>query len=237
MAATVIGALIAAFAVRGVISKAIILLWLTAVLLVSWVRILLVRHYPRQATSYQGTRQWQQWNLITLGLSGSVWGAASWLLFPAASLPHQFFLLVLLCGILAGSVLAFSIRTSAFLAFSVSIVLPLCLRLLTLHAEVHVTMGISALLFWFLSYFMARNFKRTRLQLMELKEDLADRVARRTADLETANRLLREENEQRMQMEERLRQEKSHWKRSPAIWAPDWPSFQVTSAFCGPTGY
>ncbi|MDA8137547.1 MAG: response regulator [Desulfobacteraceae bacterium] len=206
-ASTVIAA-ITIFLLRHTISPALLTGWFIAIMAVSALRLLLILRFPRPSPTLAQSRAWSRCNDMTLLLSGCLWGAASWLLFPLESEVHQFFLVVALCGMVAGAAMAFAVMIRAFVCFSVPAIVPLIIRLVTIPDEVHFSMGFIAVLFWLLSYLIAANYRRARMNLLSLKEDLADRVAERTLNLEKLNVRLRAENRHRKRMEEILRQER-----------------------------
>lgn len=196
------------YLLRNIIDRTILSGWIAALLLVSLLRVLLILYYFRSSFSPQKAVRWGRWNMLLLGLSGVIWGASAWLLYPHESVTHQFFLVLSIGGMVAGAAMAFAVMIRAFLIFSIPAILLLFVRLITVPGEVHISMGIIALLFWALSFMIAVNYKRARIRLMNLKEELSERVAQRTSDLEKLNTRLRTENRQRIRMEERLRQER-----------------------------
>jgi two-component system, cell cycle sensor histidine kinase and response regulator CckA len=206
--ATVVNAFFLAYLLRNHISPATLAGWLAAVILTSSARTLLVYYFPRQNLSFEGAQRWARWNIASLGLSGILWGAGAWLLFPTESVLHQVFLIVVLCGMVAGAAMAFAAMLRAFFAFSIPALLPLFLRLVTIPGEVHFFMSLMTVFFWGLSFLIAGNYRQTRLKLLQLKDNLADRVAQRTAELEMANTQLKAENSHRLRMEDQLRQER-----------------------------
>jgi PAS domain S-box-containing protein len=208
VAATVVNAFFLAYLLRNHIAPPTLAGWLAAIILASSARTLLVYYFPRQSLSFEGSRRWARWNIASIGLSGILWGAGAWLLFPTESVIHQVFLIVVLCGMVAGAAMAFAAMLRAFLAFSIPALLPLFLRLVTIPGEVHFFMSLMTVFFWGLSFLIAGNYRQTRLKLLQLKDNLADRVAQRTAELEMANTRLKAENSDRLRMEDQLRQER-----------------------------
>ena len=151
--------------------------------------------------------------------SGVFWGTSAWLLFPLQSAAHQFFLVVILCGMLAGASIAFAISNQAFMIFSTPVMLALTTRLASLPDELHLSMAFIALLFWSLCYLIARNLRRSRMQLIEMQELLSERVTQRTAALKAANIRLQAEHSQRAQMEETLQRERDRLAESQKLQA------------------
>lgn len=208
IAATVVIAAVLIFLLRDTVPAGVLTGWSVAIALVSGLRFLVVLKYPRTDTVYEHALAWSRWNNYTLAFSGIVWGASAWMLFPVDSVMHQFFLAVSLCGMVAGSAMAFAVIEKSFFCYSIPALSPLFLRLITLPGEIYLSMGIFVLLFWGLSYWIVVNYKQARMNLLELKQDLSDRVAERTMNLEKLNNRLRAENRHRHRMEERLRRER-----------------------------
>jgi len=204
---TIISALILVFLLRNLIDTAILTGWLAAIFMVSLLRILLVFLYLRKSAPENAPR-WRRWNIFIVGVAGLIWGSSAWLLFPETSAIHQFLLAFLLYGTASAAALGFAVMVRAFLAFSVPMMVPLFLRLVTLPGEEYLLMALTTVIFWVFSFMICGNQQRIRLNLLHLKEDLADRVTQRTAALAKANEMLRSENGQRIQMEEGLRQER-----------------------------
>ncbi|MBI5063370.1 MAG: hypothetical protein HZB87_07905 [Desulfatitalea sp.] len=207
---SVVNAFFLVYLLRDQIPRTLLASWLASAILLSSTRALLAYYFPRHRFSFNGARRWARWNITSLALSGVLWGVGTWLLFPIHSALHQVFLIVVICGLVAGAAMAFAAMLRAFFAFSIPTVLALCLRLLTMPeaGEVHFFMSLTTLLFWGLSFLIARNYRQTRMKLLQMKDNLADRVALRTAELEKTNARLKGENRHRIRMEEQLRQER-----------------------------
>jgi PAS domain S-box-containing protein len=208
--ASVVNAFFLVYLLRDQIPRTLPAAWLSSGVLLASIRALLVYYFPLRRLSFDGARRWARWNIASLALSGILWGAGAWLLFPIQSALHQAFLVVVICGLVAGAAMAFAAMLRAFFAFSIPTTVALCLRLLTLPeaGEVHSCMSLTILLFWGLSFLIARNYRQTRMKLLQMQSNLADRVAQRTAELEKTNARLKAENRHRIRMEEQLRQER-----------------------------
>lgn len=205
IAATAVNSVIVAYIMRHQIDRFIVTGWLIAIMAATILRLTIFIGFQRKPAADNHVILWGRWNIGTLFVSGLLWGVTPWTLFPPESIAHQFFLVVVLCGMVAGASFAFATLNKAFLAFSVPTILPLFIRLITIPDEMHLLMAVMTVVSWSLCYLIARNIRRTRMKLLLLREDLADRVARRTADLKEANARLKAENEQRIEMEEQLR--------------------------------
>jgi len=79
--------------------------------------------------------------------AGIVWGIGSIWLFPEHDPQHQMFLIFILAGLTAGGMIAYSADYASSLLFSISVLTPLAIRLLTGEDKSLVAMGFAALLY------------------------------------------------------------------------------------------
>ncbi len=79
--------------------------------------------------------------------TGIVWGLSSLLLFPAADIPHQSFLLFAIAGMTAGAVTSLSIDLVSSLVFIIPALVPIIARMITEGEEIPVTMGAMGTLY------------------------------------------------------------------------------------------
>ena len=85
----------------------------------SLIRTVLIWRYFRDPQRREQDSLLGTLNIASLGLSGIAWGAASAMIFPAGSIPHQFFLSIVICGMVAGASMAFGVMMRAFLIFTI----------------------------------------------------------------------------------------------------------------------
>ena len=204
-------AAILAYLFRDLIAPPMLAAWFGLALGSSLIRTVLIWRYFRDPNAGNRTAYWGTLNIASLGLSGIAWGAASAMIFPAGSIPHQFFLSIVICGMVAGASMAFGVMMRAFLIFTIPTMVVFIVRLVIEQSDMHLLLSVLGTIYWALSILIAINIRKTRLQLLKLKEDLADRVKRRTAELETANLRLKSEikdriaaQEQRLQLSAKL---------------------------------
>jgi len=213
-----------------------ILGWCLYTLLISGARFTLGRLYWRRGRSSAGTApsgpetaRWGTAFAIGAGLAGAGWGAVGVLLYPAAHLEHQVFLVFILGGMMLGSVSVLAPRLDAFLAFILPTGLVPVVRLLAQgHAqqdEAHLAMGVLAFLFTIATLLTTRRIHLTIVSSLNLQfenQDLVEdlqaakshaealnerlevRVQERTAELRRSTEQLRAEIAQREQIEEEL---------------------------------
>jgi len=104
----------------------------------------------------------------------------------------------------AGAVGVFSPILSVFLAFTVPALVPITVRFFLIGDALHLGMGAMTCLFGLLTFTTARRISAANRELIILKETFADQLEERTSELESTNRQLRHEIEERRQVEQAL---------------------------------
>jgi signal transduction histidine kinase/ActR/RegA family two-component response regulator len=198
---------------RNIIDREILRNWLSAIIILSILRAIMLYLFNRRSPAAERLHVWKWLNIAGLAASGIIWGSSVIFLFPQESTEHIFFLAAVLSSMVAGAAMAFSIIMIAFLSYSIPCLLPLIVRLLMMPGELPLTMAVLAVVYLTFSIFIATNIRRTRMELLYLQEDLAQRVVHRTADLQEANRRLKDEineralaEQQRQRLSEQLEQ-------------------------------
>ena len=238
--ASLINSLILSFVLWGIIAEYKIILWFFSVLTIFLIHLLLHHKYQRP-TSNPGKITRQRNNiLISMAVTGIIWGSAGVFLFPSASIAHQSFIAFVLGGMVAGSVGAFSVFKSAFIAFSVPSLLPIIIMLLKTNDQMHYAMGAMIGLFWFIMFITvgrlnkevtrSLNLKHENLDLIsDLENEINERknaeqkllrrnqqieeiVQYRTSDLQKANKKLTTEIEERKQVEKALYESREKYR-------------------------
>src|ERR1700749_3271092 len=163
--------------------------------------------------------------MVGVALAGIGWGAAGILLYPAAHLTNQVFLVFVLGGMMLGASSVLAPRPEAFLTFLIPVGLIPAARFFLEGDETHVAMGLLASLFTLATlmttgrlYRMVDSSLRLQFENHHLVEDLRTanretaalnqalelRVAERTAELLHSTEQLRSEIIHREQAEEEL---------------------------------
>jgi two-component system cell cycle sensor histidine kinase/response regulator CckA len=209
----------------SIVSHPVLFGWLLYVLLVSVARFLLVRRFGATSPSDAATDRWSRAFAVGAGLAGAGWGAAAFLLFPDTHLLNQVFLVFVLGGMMLGGASLLAPRPEAFLAFLVPTGLFPALRFLATGDQEHVAMGFLAGVFtlatlhttWrffrtiesslsvrFENSHLVAELQRANSETATLNQELEQRIAARTAQLQQSTERLRTEIHQREQMEEEL---------------------------------
>jgi two-component system sensor histidine kinase/response regulator len=206
LVATVVNAFVMAVILREVIPFGFLVSWVSATVVVALLRYILLSKYRRSSVKVDEAHRWGTWFLITLGLSGAVWGSAGIFLFPLSSIAHQAFIAFVLAGMVAGTVGAFSSMTQAFPVFCLPALIPVIIRFLAIGDEIHFAMGGMIVLFTLLMFLIAKRVSTANTEWVGLKENLSSAVEDRTIELRKANKKLNEKIEERKQAEEMLKE-------------------------------
>jgi diguanylate cyclase (GGDEF)-like protein/PAS domain S-box-containing protein len=141
-------AVVLAILQQQVISQAVIAVWLAAVVLIALARVVLVVGYIRNpsddfSTTQDRARKFRAGLLI----AGIVWGSAGFLLFPDNEPQYQMFLIFMLAGMTAGSVVSYSADLVSGVGFSVTTLVPIIFRLFIGGSGLSVAMGFATLVY------------------------------------------------------------------------------------------
>jgi diguanylate cyclase (GGDEF)-like protein/PAS domain S-box-containing protein len=143
-------AVILAFMQRDVTAKSILIYWLSAVIFVSLVRAILI-HKNKHADADANANTTNHDHLIRFRfgvlVAGLVWGSAGIIMFPADDLQHQLFLIFMLAGLSAGSVISYSADLVSAIVYSLSVITPILVRLMLLGNSFSLAMSISVMLY------------------------------------------------------------------------------------------
>jgi len=197
VAGSLINSIILVVVLWGVVNGTHLLLWMLCVMLISIIRMNLQHKYKKIDKNQLVVNKWKNVYLITLAISGLIWGSAAVALFPPASIGHQSFIAFVLGGMVAGSVGVFSVVLTAFLAFSLPALLPITLRFFLTGGQIHLAMGTMISLFWLIMFMTARRLHKDILDYFSLKYENKDLISELEAEVDirkTAESELKKKN-------------------------------------------
>ena len=145
--ASVLLAMILAYMQREVIASSTLLIWCALMVLASLVRATIVIAYQRYPANDDAAHARLIRFRVGVLVAGVVWGSAGFLLFPAEHSHYQMLLILMLAGMTAGGVVSFSADLLSAILFSVSLIVPLMLRLFATGDSVSAAMGLAVMLY------------------------------------------------------------------------------------------
>ncbi len=88
--------------------------WYGLLLLVTVARYFLTQNYQQSVSGKPRAQNWEMLFLLGASAAGFVWGLSIIILFPHQSVAHQFFIALVLAGMVGGSVAVFSARKTVY---------------------------------------------------------------------------------------------------------------------------
>jgi len=176
----------------------LLLAWISAMAVVTGVRLALVLAYRRATDRVDRAERWLRRFAAGVVVTGALWGVAGTVLFPAHSHVHQMFLLIVLAGMAAGAVPFLSSVFRVYAAYVLPMLAPLAVDLWLQPGAVFRYIAAMVLLYLLLLLISARRIAANLGESTDLRFE-------RTAlaeELEQANARLWAEAEQRRQAEQ-----------------------------------
>lgn len=170
--------------------------WYGLFLIVTFLRILLVNRFLKAKSFQAHLTKWS--NLFILGvlLSGIIWGLVGTpLLFPQ-DVEQQALIMIILAGVCAGSVPAFSAIRCAGLVFLIPALLPLIITFIVTQTFIHLLLVITLtafLLYLILLSFRAHQMIKNSLQLQFENDSLIIDLSDAKNRLELMNKSLKQD--------------------------------------------
>ena len=225
---SIVSAVIVALVVWDVAPHPWPALWLTAIAVVTLVRIGSWWQYQRHPAPGGATPRWARLLVVSATANGVVWGTAGIVFFTPDNALYQVFLAFVIGGMGAGAATASSTYLPAFYAFLVPSITPLIARLMLEGESVPVAMSLLLALFGGAMALLARTLNRTikdtlllRLEkelLLEQRasheQTLEQEIADRTSELRRVNEDLQAEIAERRQTEDELRETQEQIQRA-----------------------
>jgi two-component system, cell cycle sensor histidine kinase and response regulator CckA len=206
---TLINACALTFLLWRQVDTRLLSVWLAAVVLICALRaVLIYRFYYSQPIYVHEAPRWSRWNMISLGVTGLLWGATMLVIFPAHSVAHQLCGAFILAGIVTGAACHYAGVSMASKVFGLAPLVALISRFLFYADPIHRVLAGLAVLYLVFIFLASTRLARIRRWLLSAQIELADRVAERNKALEGANMALKNEVQERRKFEVQLRQER-----------------------------
>jgi len=134
-----------------------LILWFVATLLLAAFRLVIHMKFNAVRNEEFDFALWKRVFLVTVAVSGALWGLAALLIFPVNSLSNQVFLIFVIGGLAIGVGVPYSSIRHGAMAFALPSFLPFLLRIILIGDPLHYGMAAILLVLFFSSYLSARN--------------------------------------------------------------------------------
>ncbi|XOV78002.1 MAG: ATP-binding protein [Aestuariibacter sp.] len=152
--ATVINSAVLFFVLNAVIPENPLLIWMTVLYVLCFVRWLLGMRYNRLDTKGREDLKWYRFFTIGACFSGLVWGSAAIWLYPAEGIANQIFFTFVLGGMAAGSLTSLAYERIVSIVFLTLLMVPLVVRVVISQEQLSVVMGLM-LAYFLLNFLVA----------------------------------------------------------------------------------
>lgn len=209
------------FLLHRAVPPALLSGWAASITAAYLARYLLIRRYRRTAVAKKSNPgYWRRVHLTATAVTGAMWGAGGVVLFPEQAIPHQAILLLAIGGLSAAVTVPSASLRWVGPTFSLSAIVPFGLALIANGDPVAVSTGVLALVYvsiLVVAQLHANDVTTSGLRLGLENAELAERYRRSTERLETMNRDLITEVEERRSAERRLRESEQKLRRAQRI--------------------
>lgn len=174
--ASLINAAVLGWVQSPLISIEVIAAWLGAIALLSAWRFAGYFQYTRNPPRATAHARWTTRFFVEVLLSGALWGAAAFLLYPHDNPMHQMFLIFVLAGMGAGAVTTLSAMWSTALAYLIPALVPLIGKLVIEGTAISLPLSLMATLFLILISISALRARNNLLELLRARHAQAQAV-------------------------------------------------------------
>jgi diguanylate cyclase (GGDEF)-like protein/PAS domain S-box-containing protein len=172
--------LLLVFAERNISNPKIILVWFTALLLVSLIRIVLISTYQRTTDSNEVITRVRLKNMrIGTFLSGIIWGSIGVLLFSSNNFDHLIFLIFILTGLTAGNTVSNASDLPSSIGFSILALSPITVYLFLDKTTISTNMGMALALYFGFMVVISRfiNANMIKSTILQHKAEASEKEA------------------------------------------------------------
>ncbi len=206
--ATVFNALLLAYAVREHVASTGMALWVGLMLTVTLCRAFLVWRYRQASPAERADPCWERYYVAGAAVGGAGWGAASVLIFPTDSLPHQAFLLIIFAGMVAGAAIVLNAVRRAFLWYAGLMLIPIVIRIAQIGQELSLFLTLGGGIFLVFVAVTNSNLHAITMASLKLRHQnrhLVDWLSAEKSEQERLNAELKVEVVERQAAQDALR--------------------------------
>lgn len=174
-----------------VIQKQVLLGWAACMVVNQLWRLFLLHRFNHRLPEQRTTSSWATLWATGAGISGMLWGAASFLLFVPGSPVHQAFLMALVVSVTSAGLLLVGVHLQSFYAFMLPAAGPLVVRNLIAATPDSLTLALIAFVSSLALFSFGRNYNRILIGSLRHRfenEAMSRRLAAQNEELERARK-------------------------------------------------
>ncbi|MFA5985217.1 MAG: EAL domain-containing protein [Methylococcaceae bacterium] len=174
MSSTLLGVILA-YIQHEVIDAAIVITWLTLLLVSSLFRAALAYNYQQTNVDDDASKLWLFRFRLGVLVGSLVWGSASILMFAKDDLSHQLFLIFIIAGLSVGGVVSYAADMRSALIFSSATLTPLALHFFMQTGNLAMAMGAAVTLYFGFIIISLRHINLTITDNIVLRQEAIKR--------------------------------------------------------------
>lgn len=165
-------AVVLAYVQLEVIASHVVVGWLSVLILFNILRMLIGVHQQRSPVMDESLVR-RRLVLFRAGvaLSGLLWGATSYLLFPAEYPQHQMFVIFVLTGMTAGGIVSYAVDMVSALLYSMLTLVPVLICFFLIGDTISYTMSVAGLLYLVFLVMSVRYMHKSLIENITLHFD------------------------------------------------------------------
>lgn len=154
----------------SILPAAMLLGWLSTIMILTAWRVGIYVRFKRTVPDVGAMRPWARRFLAGSSLSGVLWGAGAYMLFPAGDLVYQLFVIFVIAGMAAGAVTTLSSMWTAAIAFLIPMMVPLIVRLIGLELSIALPMAGMTCFFLIMVSIAALRYRNAIADALAMRE-------------------------------------------------------------------
>jgi len=204
-------ALLLTLGLWNVVEHSLLAVWFGAQVVQTSLRLMLVFRYQQATAEQRYHRRWARWFLAGNLVSGMVWGCIGLLFSFDWPVEYQTLLTMVLAAILAGAISSYAVILPVYVAFMLPAILIPAQSMLLYNSAVQGKMGVLFVLFAGVLLLLARNYNRSVLKSLQLRQENTGLLQEMTE----ANHQLESEVATRKRVENELLRERQLFTEGP----------------------
>jgi diguanylate cyclase (GGDEF)-like protein/PAS domain S-box-containing protein len=204
-------ALLLTLGLWNVVDHRLLALWFGARVVQTSLRLMLVFRYHQASPEQRAQGRWAGWFLAGNLVSGTVWGCIGLVFSFGWPVEYQTLLTMVLAGILAAAISSYAVILSVYVAFMLPAIVIPAQSMLLYNSAIQGKMGILFVLFAGVLLLLARNYNRSVLKSLQLRQENTGLLREMTE----ANHLLQSEVATRKSVENELLRERQLFTEGP----------------------
>lgn len=158
------GSLTLGIGLSGTAESRMLYTWVAVMILFNLARWVIGRRFPKTTVSEAETIRWEKGFVVSVAISGSLWGSAGIMFYLPDSPEHGLFLALVIIGMCAATTASLSFHRIAYPVFLIPAITPITLNLMSDSSLAANTIGYILPFYFVLMFLLSREIYQTAHQ-------------------------------------------------------------------------